>query len=65
MNIDLPNYVIKIESRMIKQVTRDNKETVIGVDKFKYKFSITPRVNSFKNSYSIEPSFSGTYFHLR
>ena len=47
----MPNYVIKIEPHMIEQVTRDNEESAIGVDKLKYKCSINPRVNSFKNSY--------------
>ena len=51
MNIDLPNYVISIEPHLIKQVTRDNKESEEGIDKFKYKCCIAPKVNSFKKSY--------------
>ena len=51
MNIKLPNYVIRVEPHMIKQVTRNNKDVANGIDKLKYKCCIAPKVNSFKKSY--------------
>ena len=51
VNINLPNYVIKVEPHMIEQVTRDNESSAKGIDNFKYKCCIKPRVNSFKHSY--------------
>ena len=51
VNIDLPNYVIRIEPYMIKQVTRDTNESAKSIDKLKYKCCIAPKVDSFKKSY--------------
>ena len=51
VNIKLPNYVIRVEPHMIKQVTRENKDSANGIDKFRYKCCIAPKVNSFKKSY--------------
>ena len=51
VNINLPNYVTRIEPHMIKQVTRENKDSANGIDKFRYKCCIAPKVNSFKKSY--------------
>ena len=35
VNINLPNYVIKVEPHMIEQVTRDNEKSAKGIYNFK------------------------------
>ena len=51
VNIDLPNYVTRIEPQDVKKVTRSTKASADGIDKSKYRCKVMPKVNSFRDSY--------------
>ena len=51
IDIKLPNYVKKVEPQDIKRSTRSTSLISKGSDKLKFKCTVFPTINSFKNSY--------------
>ena len=53
VNINLPNYVVKLEPKDVLRVTRNTNSILEGTDKLKFKCTVIPKVNSFKNSFFV------------
>ena len=53
VNINFPNYVIKLEPKDVLRPTRRTFSIAEGNDKLTFKCSIIPKVNSFKNSFFV------------
>ena len=50
-NIDLPDYITRIEPQHVQRVTRSSQAAADGLDKLKFKCNKVPIVDSFKRSY--------------
>ena len=53
VNINFPNYVIKLEPKDVLRPTRRTFSIAEGNDKLTFKCTIIPKVNSFKNSFFV------------
>ena len=53
VNIKLPNYVIKWESKDVLKSTRSTHCIAEGSDKLKFKCTVVPKVKSFENSFFV------------
>ena len=53
VDIKLPNYVTKVKPQDIKCNTRSNIFISNGRDKLKFKCTLLPKINAFKNSYFV------------
>ena len=53
VDIKLPKYVKKVEPQDIKCDTRSNISISKGNDKLKFKCTLLPKINAFKNSYFV------------
>ena len=53
VQIELPNYVIRIESQDIKYTTRSNILISKGTDNLRFKCNTLPIINAFKNSFFV------------
>ena len=53
VQIKIPNYVTKVEPQDVKYATRSNSATSKGTDKLKFKCNLLPKINAFKNIYSV------------
>ena len=53
INIGMPNYILKHTASEVTRVTRQNASIADNTDTLKYKCSVTPKVDSFKNSFFV------------
>ena len=53
VDIKLPNYVTKVKPQDIKCNTRSNIFISNGRDKLKFRCTLLPKINAFKNSYFV------------
>ena len=53
VQIELPNYVERIEPQDVRSVTRSNIAIAKGGDHLQYKCKILPKINAFKNTFFV------------
>ena len=53
VNIGMPNYIMKCTSSEVTRITRQNASVADNTDNFKYKCSVIPKVDAFKNSFFV------------
>ena len=53
IEIKLPNYVSRIEPQDVSRITRSTDLIAKGIDKFKFKCKVVPKINAFENSFFV------------